>query len=269
MPSKITQSDKKTVKRKPLKGRTILVTQAESQSERFTSLLKRKGARVLLCPTIEIHAFKDPNEDQILKQLESYDWIVFMSQNAVSFFFDRLKELNLKKTKLKGRRIAALGKTTRESLKSNKLRVHLVPAVYKSESLVSAFKGKIEDKRFLVISAREGRTVLHDALKSKGATVDSLHLYETVMPTQHAVALMKYVCEERIDAVTFTSPSTVNNFVKLLNPNRDLRRHLETLIIATLGDVTAEAVESHGLRVRVRPSEFTIPAFVNTLSREL
>ena len=259
----------KTVKRKPLKGRTILVTQAESQSERFTSLLKRKGARVLVCPTIEIHPYKDPAHQDIFKQLEAYDWVVFMSQNAVHYFFERLKELNLKKTKLRGKRVAALGKTTREALKSNKLRVHLVPTIYKSESLASAFKGKIEDKRFLIVSAREGRTVLHEALKNKGALVDSLHLYETVMPTHHAASLMKYVCEERIDAVTFTSPSTVNNFVKLLNPNRDLRRHLETLIIATLGDVTAEAVENHGLRVRVRPSEFTIPAFVNTLSREL
>jgi len=255
--------------RKPLKGRTILVTQAPHQAKRFSNLLKEKGARILKCPTIDVIPFNSPNAEKTLRGLDKYDWLVFMSQNAVSYFFDQLKRFKISRVKLKGIRIAALGKTTREALKENKLRVHLVPQVYQSEHLASAFKRKIEDKKFLILNAYNGRNVLADALREKGAEVDVLPLYKTILPIENAQMLSRYIREERIDAITFTSPSTVENFVKMLNPDRYLFRYLETLTIATLGDVTAKAVEDQGLRVRVKPSDFTIPAFVNTLSREL
>jgi len=269
MPPKKNNKKSKAVPRKPLKGRTILVTQAEHQADRFANLLKRKGARVLTCPTIEIAPYEAEHMPAILDQIDTYDWLVFMSQNAVNYFFDHLKKNGIPKTKLKGRRIAAIGKTTREALKQNKLRVHLVPATFKSEGLVSAFKGKIEDKRILILSALSGRDLLEKVLIEKGAQVDVLPLYETLLPVQNKALLHKYICEERLDAITFTSPSTVDNFIQMLSPDRVMRRHLETLTFATLGDVTAKAVETKGLRVRVKPSEFTIPAFVNTLSREL
>ena len=266
---KTNKTESKGMPRKPLKGRTILVTQAMEQSKRFTLLLKQKGATVLECPTIEIAPHEPTHLTKTLETLDQFDWIVFMSQNGVYYFFEYLKKHKIPKTKLKGRRIAAMGKTTRELLKQNKLRVHLVPSVYQSEYLVPAFKGKIEDKHFLIVSAVDGRTIVSDGLVKKGGHVTLLPVYQTLMPINNAKLLKKYLFEERIDAITFTSPSTVNNFIQMLNPDRDIRRHLETMTIATLGDVTAKAVEDNGLRVRVRPSEFTIPAFVNTLSREL
>ena len=260
---------KKGTGRLPLKGRTILITQATHQAKRFLNLLKQKGARVLHCPTIEITPYQSSDTEKFLNEIQSYDWLIFMSQNAVGHFFEELKRLKISRTKLKGRRIAAIGRTTREILKQNKLRVHLVPSVYDSEHLVDAFKGKIEDKRFLILSALNGRTVLSDELRKRGAVVDTLPLYQASLPVENAGKLRQYLFEERVDAVTFTSPSTVENFIRLLNPDRYMQRALETLTIATLGDVTAAAVEAKGLRVRVQPSEFTIPAFVNTLSREL
>lgn len=268
-PKKKKNKNSKIVKRRPLKGRTILVTQAEQQAKRFTALLKKKGAIVLNCPTIEIAPYETEETAKILHELHRYDWLVFMSQNAVTNFFDQLKKCNIPKSKLKGRRVAAIGKTTREILKMNNLRVHLVPQVFRSEHLVAAFKGRIEEKRFLVLTSVGGRTVVQDELKKKGAHVDSLPLYKTLIPLDNAPLLKRYVTEEIIDAVTFTSPSTFENFLKLLNPDRQVRRYLETMTIAALGDVTSKAVEDEGLRVRVKPSEFTIPAFVNTLSREL
>lgn len=257
------------MKRKPLKGRTILVTQASEQAKRFLALLKKKGANVLCCPTIELVPHETSETAKILKQIETYDWLVFMSQNAVGYFFDQLKKNKISRSKLRGRRIAAIGNTTREILKQNKLRVHLVPSVYQSEYLANSFKSNIEEKKFLILSSVDGRNVLPDALKKKGAHVSILPIYKTILPIENAHILKKYVCEHRIDAVTFTSPSTVENFIRMLNPDRNFKRYLETLTIATLGEVTAKAVESNGLRVRVKPSEFTIPAFVNTLSREL
>ena len=268
-PPKAKQYIHRAFSRKPLKGRTILVTQASHQAKRFSGLLRQKGATVLTCPTIEIQPCVTSKTAEILKSIAVYDWLVFMSQNAAIYFFEQLKKYRISKLKLKGRRVAAIGKTTREILKRNHLRVHLVPEVHTSECLVKAFKGRVEEKRFLILSAMNGRTVVQDALRARGAQVEVLPLYRTLMPIKNSVNLKKYVCEEKIDAVTFTSPSTVHNFMKMLNPDRRLRRHLEMLTIASLGDITAAAVEANGLRVRVKPSDFTIPAFVNTLSREL
>ena len=258
-------------KRLPLKGRTILVTQAQAQARRFTTLLKQKGATVLHCPTIEIIPLESKLTTTFIKNIQEYDWLIFISQNPVHYFFDQLKKHKIRKTSLQGCRIAAIGKITREALKQQKLRVNLTPSVYQSENLAQTFKGTVGEKKFLIVSSLNGRTVLKEALEKRGARVDVCPLYKTTVPLENAKTLMKYVCEERIDAVTFTSPSTFENFLTMLNPNqqRYLRMHLETLTIATLGDVTAKAVEDRGLRVRVRPSEFTIPSFVNTLSREL
>jgi len=258
-------------KRLPLKGRTILVTQSETQSNRFATLLRQRGAKVLECPTIEIVGLSTKETPKILRELQSYDWLIFMSQNAVYYFFEQLKKFKLTKREFKGIRIAVIGKTTREALKQHKVRVHLTPVVYQSEKLANSFKGKLQNKRFLILSAIDGRKVLAEALEKRGAQVNTLPLYKTTVPIHKSKQLLQYICEERIDAVTFTSPSTVENFVTMLNPfiHRDLKRHIELLTIATLGDVTAQAVESCGLRVRVKPSEFTIPSFVNTLSREL
>ena len=258
-------------KRLPLKGRTILVTQAQAQSKRFTTLLKQKGATVLHCPTIEIIPLESKETTAFLKNIFDYDWLVFMSQNAVYYFFEQLKKHKIRKQSLQGCRIAAIGKITREALKQHKLRVNLTPSVYQSESLAVAFKGTVDERKFLILSSLNGRTVLKEGLEKRGAVVNICPLYKTVVPVENAKILLKYICEERIDAVTFTSPSTFENFLTMLNPDhqRYLRIHLETLTIATLGDVTAKAVEDRGLRVRVRPSEFTIPSFVNTLSREL
>ncbi len=259
------------IKRHPLKGRTILVTQAQAQAKRFTTLLKQKGATVLHCPTIDIIPLESKETTGFIKNIQEYDWLVFMSQNAVHYFFEHLKKYQIRKQKLQGCRIAAIGKITREALKQHKLRVNLTPSIYQSENLAQAFKGTVEDRKFLIVSSLNGRTILKEALEKRGAMVDMCPLYKTTVPLENAKLLMKYICEERIDAVTFTSPSTFENFLAMLKPDqqRYLKIHLETLTIATLGDVTAKAVEDRGLRVRVRPSEFTIPSFVNTLSREL
>lgn len=259
----------KTNQRLPLKGRTILVTQAREQAKRFTNLLKQKGARVLACPTVDMIVYETPATLPCLKQLETYDWLIFVSQNAVIFFFQLLLKYRISKSGLKRCRIVALGKSTREALKQNKLRVHLVSSAEAVEHLISVCKGKVEGKKILVLKSFDARPPMVDMLTSKGARMDTLPLYKTVLPAENSKILLQYLSEERIDAVTFTSASTVHNFIKMLNPDRNLQRRIEMLTIAALGDVTARAVEERGLRVRVKPSEFTIPAFVNTLSREL
>ncbi len=259
----------KTNQRLPLKGRTILVTQAHEQAKRLTNLLKQKGARVLACPTVDMIPCETPQTLPCLKQLGDYDWLVFVSQNAVIFFFQLLSKHGISKVRLRKLRIVALGKTTREVLKQNKLRVHLVPPVDADRSLVALFKGKVDGKKILVLKSFDDQPPFLDILQSKGALTDVLNLYKSVLPAGNSKILLRYLSEERIDAVTFTSPSTVYNFIKMLNADRNLLKHLEMLTIATLGDVTARAVEERGLKVRVKPSEFTIPAFVNTLSREL
>ncbi|MEK7791312.1 MAG: uroporphyrinogen-III synthase [Deltaproteobacteria bacterium] len=221
----------KTNQRLPLKGRTILVTQAREQAKRFTNLLKQKGARVLACPTVDTIPCATPKTLQCLKQLETYEWLVFVSPNAVIFFFQLLSKHGISKAQLRRLRIVALGKTTREVLKQNKLRVHLVPPGHPDSGaethLVALFKGKIDGKKILVLKSLDAKPPLLDILRSKGALVDALPLYKSILPAENSKILLKYLSEERIDAVTFTSPSTVHNFIKMLNADHHLMKHLE------------------------------------------
>lgn len=268
----MTRKSLKTTQRLPLKGRTILVTQAPQQAKRFTTLLKQKGARVLTCPTVDLIPHETAETVQYLRQLKMYDWLIFVSQNAVAFFFQWLLKHRISKASVRGCRVAALGKAVREALKSHGLRVHLIQIVENPEpqhSMMNAFKGKICGKKFLILKSLDSQPIIIKLLKGKEGIVDTLPLYKTILPAENSKILLKYISEERIDAVTFTSPSTVHNFMKMLSPDRQLLKHMEFMTIAALGDITAKTVEEKGLQVRVKPSEFTIPAFVNTLSREL
>lgn len=262
----------KTTQRLPLKGRTILVTQAPQQAKRFTVLLKQKGARVLTCPTVDLIPHETAETVQYLRDFNRYDWLIFVSQNAVTFFFQLLLRHRISKVRLRGCRVAALGKAVREALKSHGFRVHLIQVSENpgsQQTIMNAFKGKICGKKFLILKSLGSQPAIIKLLKEKEGIVDTLPLYKTILPVENSKMLLKYISEERIDAVTFTSPSTVHNFMKMLSPDRQLLKHMEFMTIAALGDITAKTVEEQGLHVRVRPSEFTIPAFVNTLSREL
>ena len=254
------------MKMKPLAGKRILVTRAREQSSDFSTLLKKLGAEVIEFPTIEIAPpLRWKELDQAIRQLKSYDWIIFTSANGVNFFWQRLREQG-KYHLPSSLKVCAIGPATANQLKEKKTSVDYVPKEFIAESILKGFDTMaIMGKRILLARAKKARDVLPKGLRKMGAKVDVVEVYRTVKPKAGARRLTKIFSEEKIDAVTFTSSSTVHHFVELLK-KEDLKQLLKKIAIASIGPVTANTAKEWGMKVQIEPKEYTIPALTQAIA---
>lgn len=246
---------------KPLFGRRILVTRALEQAGAFAGILEKNGAEVVAFPTIK--TMGPPSWaplDKAIKNLASYDWAIFTSVNGVKYFFQRLDKLGLDARELKGVKICAVGPMTAKAIERLHLKVDLTPGEYVAEGLLSSLgKRGIKGKRFLLPRALKAREVLPEEIRALGGHIDIAPAYRTVKPAKAAGELRRLFEEKEIDAVTFTSSSTVTNFVSIFKKS-EIKGLLEGVTIACIGPVTAKTAVDGGLVVDVMPGKYTIPA---------
>src|ERR1700752_2006720 len=247
----------------PLEGRTIVVTRAASQAAELTTLLESHGARVIVCPTIEIRE-PDSHErlDEALDHLYGYDWLIFTSTNGVEYFNKRLLTRGLKIEVLDEIRVCAIGQRTAEKLHDAHVHVDLVPPQSTAEGVVAAlseFVGGDEHLRGLNIllpRAAVGRDHLPKALEAAGARVDVVITYQTVLPENFDRGRFGALLTGSGDCIAFTSPSTIKNLAKLFDTH-DLGKVLPGVVIACIGSVTASAAAEYGLNVDIQPEQFS------------
>jgi len=257
----------------PLRGKKILITRARGQSGEFAVGLRAQGAEVIEFPTIEILPPANWKEvDQAIDRLKTYDWIVFTSANGVNFFFERLAHKGHEHPLPPSLEVCAIGPATAARLKDNGIRVNYMPKEFVAEAILRGFRRRrMKGRRILLARAREARDVLPKGLEEMGARVDVIGVYRTVKPRSGAGRLRRFLKEGRIDAITFTSSSTVNHFVELLKKD-DLKGLLSGVAIACIGPITARTAKGWGMDVRVVPEEYTIPgltqAMIQYLSRK-
>ena len=170
---------------------------------------------------------------------------------------------------LKGVKLVAIGPATADRLARHGLRVDLEPAESRAEAIVQALRerGDIKGKRFLLPRADIAREVLADELRKSGADVTEVDAYRTVLAEIEREGdpdIYRMLLEKRIDVVTFTSASTVKNFVQIFGAEQapDL---LNATKVASIGPVTAEAAEQYGIKTAIMPKEYTIPALVEAI----
>jgi uroporphyrinogen III methyltransferase/synthase len=249
---------------KPLFGRGIVITRPEAQAEEMSELLRRNGARVIPFPVIRIAPPESWEElDRALDRLESYRWIIFTSANGVSFFFKRLRERGRDIRDLKGIRIATIGPATASAVEALGIRVDLVPEAFVSEGVVKAFAGEdLQGSRVLLPRAKEARDVIPEGLAVMGAVCDIATTYRTVRSDRNASELVPVLDEGKVDVITFTSPSTVVNFLRIMGPDFRLPSQVR---IACIGPVTEAAARKAGLRVDILQEHYTIPGLVDAL----
>jgi len=252
--------------KKPIAGKKILITRAREQSGDFSTLLKKMGAEVIEFPTIEIvPPLRWKELDQAIRQLKSYDWIIFTSANGVNFFWQRLRKQG-KYHLPSSLKVCAIGPATANQLKEKKTSVDYMPKEFIAESILKGFdKMAIGGKRILLARAKKARDVLPKGLRKMGAEVDVVEVYRTVKPKAGARRLKKILTEERIDAVTFTSSSTVDHFVKLLK-KEDLKQLLRKIALACIGPVTAKTAKEWGMKVQIQPKQYTIPGLTQAIA---
>jgi len=255
--------------RKPLEGKTIVITRARHQAPEFTYHLTNLGARVVEFPTIEI---VPPDSwgplDEATDHLHDYDWIIFTSANGVRSFVNRFRVRGKSSRELKDIRICAIGPRTARELEQEGIEVHLIPSEYRAESVVENLAREgLMGKRVLLARAKTAREVLPRELRNRGARVDVVATYQTVQPRWETSQFLSLLEERRVDAIAFTSSSTVQNFMEMFCSKRDeLLKGLEGVVIAAIGPVTERRAVELGLTVHLSPSEYTIPALSTAMA---
>ena len=253
--------------KRPLSGKRILITRAREQSAESASRLKRMGAEVVVFPTIEIvPPLRWDGLDQAIDQIRSYYWIIFTSANGVHFFWQRLKEKDKCLRLPSSLKVCAIGPATAKALKEKGGSVNYIPKEYIAEAILEGFeKMAIRGRRILLARAKIARDVLPKGLKKMGAEVDVVEVYRTIKPKGGARKLRQLLTEEKIDAITFTSSSTVNHFAELLK-KEDLKTYLKGISIACIGPVTARTAKAWGIKVTIQPDEYTLPGLTQAIA---
>lgn len=254
--------------KKPLFGRRIVVTRAREQASVFLTRLSELGAECVEFPTIEIVPPDSWKEmDRTIKELDSYKWLLFTSVNGVKYFFNRLYELDKDVRTLRNLKIGTIGPKTAEAVRERGIVPDLIPDEYRAESVVKAFeKEGITDLKILLPRASEAREILPDELKRMGANIDVVKAYRTIMPEKNTEQIKSMFMEKKIDMVTFTSSSTVNNFIKMFGEEADqIKEWMDSVDVACIGPITARTAKKHGLNVTVMPESYTIEGLTDVI----
>jgi len=258
-----------TVSRAPLAGRSVVVTRSREQAGSLAVALEALGADVVAFPAIEIVEPDHPEAiEAAIRELPSYDWVVLTSANGVERFFGRLCATERGIHALDGVKIAAVGSATAERMQRFGVDPDLVPDDFHAEGLAEAFRamGAGPGWRVLMPRAQEGREVLQDTLRSLGAEIDVVPVYRTV-PARADAAVVDRL-RAGVDAVTFTSPSTVRNFFAFLEAaGVDADALMSGARAATIGPVTTEALLAKGFSADVEASPSTVEALAEGLAR--
>ena len=253
---------------KPLSGRGVVITRPEEQAADLGALLREAGARVIYFPTIKIvppDRFDDL--DRTIDTIGTYDWIIFTSANGVKFFFERFHERGKDIRDLKGLGICTIGPATAGSIGNLGLRVDIVPDEYISEGVVQAFEGQnLQGKRVLLPRAEIARDIIPEGLSKLGATVDVVTAYRTVNSGRKKDELYDLIKQNKVDVVTFTSPSTVTNFIDIIGRDEKLP---ESIKIACIGPVTSTAAQEAGLNVDIMQRPYVISGLVCAIVKAL
>jgi len=266
----------------PLRTIRILVGRARHQAGALSTELRKLGANVIEIPFIEIRKPRSFQPlDSALKNLADYDWLILTSVNGVEAMWERMQKLRPRELSLKHLHIAAIGPATKKAIEQRGAKVDVVPKEYVAESVVRSLRRRMKGKRVLLVRAKVARDVIPRELRKAGAHVDVVEAYETVVPQSSRVRLRAALNNPRRcpHVVTFTSSSTVRNFVALLGGSRAASRALHTahgrvarahtssdaILMASIGPVTSATLREMGLPVDISAREFTIPGLVEAI----
>jgi uroporphyrinogen III methyltransferase / synthase len=256
-----------TMSKRPLHGRRVLITRARHQVDPFRRELVDLGASVLEIPTIQIDPM--PTDDRVRKaiaDLRRTALVIFASANAVDIFFQMLVETGGDARAFHSSKLCAIGQETAGSLENRGLHPELVTSEYTAEGLAKALEGwEMAGMKVLVPRAEVARDALPSLLANRGAEVEILPVYRAVCPPEAGSALIRLFDGEGADVVTFTSSSTVHNFVRAFPEDR-LPAILGDAEIACMGPVTADTARKLGLQVAIVAREYTTHGLVQAIA---
>lgn len=233
----------------------ILITREKSQAEKTAQLLEKEGFEPILFPTIRFEKI-DFDEKAVLQA----DVIIFSSQNAVKFLFEKISP-----EKLLDKTIIATGEKTAKLIEKKGLRP-LIPEIYSAEGVYQLLlkMHNLQNKKIAIIRALEGINTLFELMKGK-ADIYPVPVYKTVENIPENLDEVKALIKQgEIDVVIFTSPSTFKNFIKLIDKSL-----LKNTKIAVIGTTTQKALEKEGITPDIIPSKFTMEEVIKAIKQQL
>lgn len=246
----------------PLRGVTVMVTRPRLQAASMAAELERLGARVVLFPTIRIEDPADPAPFRAaVSRADGFDWIVFTSVNGVERFWTELREQGGDTRRLAGVSLCAIGPATAAAIEIEGARADAMPDEYVAEGVVDALAAEtaLPGTRILLPRAQVARRILPDALRARGAEVVDVAAYRTVPDAAEADHARAAVEAGEVDVVTFTSSSTVRNYVELLGATTG------GASVASIGPITSDTAREVGLDVEVEAAEYTVPGLIQAI----
>ena len=252
---------------KPLFGKRIVLTRAREQAREFSQLLAAYGAEPIEVPTIQIVPPASWQAiDGAVTRLNTYQWLIFTSVNGVRPFIDRLRAAGKDARALANLRLCAIGPRTAQELETYGLTPDIIPTEFQAEGVIAALADVgVRGSRILIPRAEVAREILPEQLRELGATVDVIPVYRTISPAVDVASLTQQFHDGRVAVVTFTSSSTVRNFVEVFGGRNAVKSLLEEVVVACIGPITARTAEEYGLTVTVMPAENTVPALAETI----
>lgn len=217
---------------KVLNGACVLVTRPEHQAENLSRLIEQRGGIAVRFPTLEIVSRDDNRIKSTLANLDKFQWVVFISANAVNF---ALKANSGKIPHTKSVRFAAVGQATAQAMKMAGLPVDLVPEHgYNSEALLMMPQlQQVEGQSCLIIRGEGGREQLASTLRSRGAEVDYLEVYKRIIPRMDSSPVVALLAQHRLDVITVTSAEALQNLSLMLGEKNNKLLSLITLVVVS------------------------------------
>ncbi len=259
--------------RKPLSGKRVMITRPLHQSQKMVDLITDLGGEPWTFPTIKIAPIvkedtKYPTTplDQAIANIEEYSWLVFTSMNGVTAFFQRMQQLGVDIRSLKDVKICAIGPKTRAELEKLGLIIDYVPEKYTSQDLVDGLRSILNEpgtEKILVPRAESAPDVF-SVLRDDGFNINEVPAYRTVQADGNTELIRRLFQEKSIHILTFTSASTVINFVDMLGAD-DLQSLLEGVTVACIGPVTASVAQKLEIPVHVVAKEYTIEGMIASI----
>ena len=244
----------------------ILITRPRNQADFFANALIKAGFEPVFFPVIEIHPFEENVAlDRAIAKLNCYDWVVFTSVNGVAAFFERFESIFSTQGEEMSVKIAAIGPKTAAALESHGVTLDFIPEEYVAEAIVPGL-GDLRGRWILLPRAEIARKALPEAIVKAGGVAHEIAVYQTIpaKPDVEGLAALK----SGIDAITFTSPSTVSNFVEIVHAaGLDPLSLPGNPKIACIGPITQIAAEEAGFIDLVVATEYTAEGLVRLLKK--
>lgn len=245
----------------PLQGKKVFIPRGKKQGQSFAGLVKKYGGVPVAIPLLAFQPVQDGARlKELLEKLDSYDWLIFTSNTTVETFFAILPE----QKKIRAR-VAAIGEKTAKALEEKGIHVQFIPTEYVAEGFVKEFLPMVgSGEKVLIPKGNLARDVIASSLREKGVIADEVTIYETYFPGESRKELLETLKSQRLDILCFTSPSTVDHFMSVVD-EYGLRENIRDCVIACIGPIARQRAEKHGLKVNVMPDVYTVPKLIDAV----